>query len=153
MTGRVLNASGIDSQPACILLPSTSMDTRHGTQSRKSKFSLLASRALGVPRSRAHSVKPRHHQSASTQSNRSNQEQETERKLKQALSSEASLKAELARLETSLEESLANRSSLQRDYKKQLAHTEFIEMIYRQDVETLQASLTRSTSKRASLKR
>src|SRR5258706_2097636 len=144
------------------------MDTLHGSRLRKHKSPLLApaSSALGGPQqttesrsrtlSRAHSVDPRHHQSASIRSTRSTQEQETERlrgKLKQALSSEASLRAEVDRLETSLEQTLANQSSLKRDYKKRLARTASIEEILRQEIETLQASLTRSTSNGASLKR
>ena len=144
------------------------MDTLHGSRLWKSKSSLLAlaSRALGVPhqttesrstpRSRAHSVEPQPPQSASIRSNRSNQAQETEKlraKLKQALSSEASLRAEVNRLETSLEASLANQRSLKRDYKERLARSATIEANLRQEIERLQASLTRSTSNGASLKR
>ena len=144
------------------------MDTLHGSRLRKNKSPLLAlaSSALGVPqqttesrstpRSRAHSVEPRPPQSASIRSNRPNQEQETERlraKLKQVRFSEAFLSAEVDRLETSLEESLANQSSLKRDYKKRLARSATIELNLRQEIETLQASLTRSTSNGAALKR
>ena len=139
------------------------MDTLHGTRLRKSKSSLLAlaSRALGVPqqtaesrstpRSRADSVEPRPPQSASIRSNRSNQEQKTERlraKLKQFLASEASLRAEVDQLK----ESLANQHSLKRDYAKRIARSATIEVNLRQVIETLQASLARSTSNGVSLK-
>ena len=133
------------------------MDTLQATRLRKSKSPLLAlvNSAGGAPQqtterrlNRAHSVETQHHQSPSSRSNRSNQEQETERlkaTLKQARASERSLKAEVDRLE----ESLASETSLKRDYKKRLARTE---LALCQEIETLQASLTRSTSKGASLK-
>jgi hypothetical protein len=154
-----------EGEPARILPPSASMDTRQGTRLRKSQSPLLAlaSRASGLsqqsnpPVSRAHSTDTRRLQSASIQLNpsRSNQEQETEKlkaALKQAQSARSSLKAEVHQLETSLEQSLTNQSSLKRDYKKRLARAASTESSLREEIEKLTASLTRSTSNAASLK-
>ena len=140
------------------------MDTPQGSRLRKAQSPLqgLASRALALPRQTTPPLNPvrstvtRRLQSASIESNRSNQEQETERlraNLKQALSSGSSLKAEVYQLETSLEEALSNHSSLKRDYKKRLARATSTEVSLRQEIETLTESLTRSTSNEASLKR
>ena len=133
------------------------MDTLHGSRLRKSKSPLLAlaSSALGVPqqttesrstpRSRAHSIGHRLPQPASIRSNRSNQGQETERlraKLKQTLSSEASLRAEVDRLE----ESLANQRSLKLDYKKRLALSATIEASLRAEVDQLEGSVANQRS-------
>ena len=131
------------------------MNTLHDTRTRKSKSPLLAlaSRAFGArqqtaesrspPYSRAQSrftslFEPLDYRFASIQPNRS---------------SEASLKAEVDRLEASLQESLANQRSLERDYRERLAHTASIEVTLRQEIETLQASLTRCLSNGVTLNR